>query len=95
MVLALIGLALRMALKRSGHADERRPRPTLASLISAHGDVYRSGPPLLLALTFCCYTVLFLAALTFLGRYLTDALGWSAAAAASRSRRRWSAWRAA
>ena len=83
LLLALIGLALRMTFKRSGHADERRPRPTLANLVSAHGDVYRSGPPLLLALTFCCYTVLFLAALTFLGKYLTDALGWSAAAAGS------------
>jgi predicted MFS family arabinose efflux permease len=83
LLLVLIGLTLRWALKRSGHADARGPRPTFADLIAAHADVYRSGPPLLLALTFCCYTVLFLAALTFLGRYLTDVLGWTAAAAGS------------
>ncbi|MDP8998203.1 MAG: MFS transporter [Pseudomonadota bacterium] len=51
--------------------------PRLQTLIQAHVNVYRSGPPLLLALTFCCYTILFLAVLTFLGRYLIEARHWS------------------
>lgn len=83
LLLALIGIAVLLVLGRSGHQDQRKPFPDFGQLLKAHADVYGSGPPLLLALTFCCYTILFLAALTFLGKYLIDALGWSAAAAGS------------
>ena len=82
-VLALVGVAVVLALGRSGHGDQRKPLPGLSQLLKAHGDVYRSGPPLLLALTFCCYTILFLAALTFLGKYLIETLDWRVAAAGS------------
>lgn len=83
LLLAVTGFAVRWTLRRSGHSDLHQPLPGLAALVRAHADVYRSGPPLLLALTFCCYTVLFLAHLTFLGKYFTDALHWSLAAAGS------------
>lgn len=83
LLLAIVGVAVVLALGRSGHTDQRKPMPDLGQLFQAHVDVYRSGPPLLLALTFCCYTILFLAALTFLGKYLIEALGWSIASAGS------------
>ena len=70
--LAGAGALAATALARSGLCDSRAPFPGAAALISAHSAVYRSGAPLLLALTFCAYTMQFLAVLTFLGRFLLD-----------------------
>ncbi len=56
------------------------PWPTLRQVLATHGAVYTSGAPLLLALCFCAYAALFLAVLTFLGRYLPQVHGFSSAA---------------
>jgi predicted MFS family arabinose efflux permease len=52
-------------------------------MIGAHGTLYRSGAPLILAILFAAYTMPFLAVLTFLGRYLVEVQGWSAGATGS------------
>ena len=76
LLLAIAGL-IAFALARSGSRDTPHAFPTLKMLIDAHVSVYTSGAPLLLALTFGAYTILFLANLTFLGRYLGEIRGWN------------------
>ena len=83
LVLAMAGFLVADALARVGHQDKRTALPGAAALIEAHKAVYASGAPLLLALVFCAYTIQFLAVLTFLIRYLTEARHWSAADAGS------------
>ena len=82
-VLTVAGVLVVLALKRSGHRDTRSPFPGPAALIAAHKAVYSSGAPLLLALTFCAYTIQYLAVLTFLTRHLTESRHWTAAEAGS------------
>ena len=82
-LLFLTGLANLYTLGRSGFHEIRKPLPRAAALLQAHKDVYSSGAPLLTALTFCAYTILFLAVLTFLGRFLIEVHQWSAEAAGS------------
>lgn len=82
-LLALTGIAVSFVLNRSGFSQAQSPLPRLKALLDAHRAVYRSGAPLLMALTFCAYTLLFLASLTFLGRFLIAAKGWSAAESGS------------
>jgi MFS family permease len=77
------GLALQLALMRSGFKEETKPLPRAADFIAAHKRLYQSGRPLLLAMLFAAYTLPFLAVLTFLNRYLVDVSGWSAEAAGS------------
>jgi MFS transporter, DHA1 family, inner membrane transport protein len=80
---ALIGIALVLVLTRSGYREDTFPLPKLSGLIEAHTKLYASGAPLLLAILFAAYTMPFLAVLTFLGRYLVEVQGWSAAATGS------------
>lgn len=82
-LLFLTGLANLYTLGRSGFHESRKPLPRAAALIQAHKDVYSSGAPLLTALTFCAYTLLFLAVLTFLGRFLIEVHNWSFESAGS------------
>ena len=82
-LLFLTGLANLYTLGRSGFHESRKPLPRAAALIQAHKDVYSSGAPLLTALTFCAYTLLFLAVLTFLGRFLIEVHRWSFESAGS------------
>jgi predicted MFS family arabinose efflux permease len=82
-VIGLIGALVAFALSRSGHKDEVRAFTGVAALRQAHLDVYQSGALLRLALTFCSYTVLFLAVLTFLGRFLVEVQKWPDARAGS------------
>jgi predicted MFS family arabinose efflux permease len=70
------GLAL-AALARARHRDMRSVFRGWSAVLAAHKNVYASGAPLRLALAFCAYTLLFLAVLTFLGRYLVEGRGWS------------------
>jgi MFS transporter, DHA1 family, inner membrane transport protein len=79
----LTGLALVVALARSGYREATFPLPRLSGLIDAHLRLYRSGAPLLLAILFATYTIPFLAVLTFLGRYLVEVQGWSLSATGS------------
>ena len=79
--IGLVGLLLGLALLRSSHRDSRLPLPGLGRMIDAHRRLYASGAPVLLATCFAAYTMLFLAVLTFLTRYLVDQAGWSAAEA--------------
>jgi predicted MFS family arabinose efflux permease len=72
-----------MALRRSGFVEQTFPLPRLAELLAAHGRLYASGAPVLLAMLFAAYTLPFLAFLTFLGRHMTEVQGWSAAGAGS------------
>lgn len=71
------GIALVLALNRSGYREDVFPLPKLKGLIEAHRKLYRSGAALLLGILFAAYTMPFLAFLTFLGRYLVDVQGWS------------------
>jgi MFS transporter, DHA1 family, inner membrane transport protein len=80
---ALTGLALVVALAQSGYREQTFPFPSFATMIGAHGTLYRSGAPLILAILFAAYTMPFLAVLTFLGRYLVEVQGWSAGATGS------------
>ncbi len=80
---ALTGVALVMALARSGYREDTFPLPKLSGLIEAHQKLYTSGAPLLLAVLFAAYTMPFLAVLTFLGRYLVNVQGWSTGATGS------------
>ena len=80
---ALTGVALVLALARSGYREATFPLPKFSGLIAAHATLYRSGAPLILAVLFAVYTLPFLAVLTFLGRYLVEVQGWSAAATGS------------
>jgi len=82
-LLFLTGLANLDTLGRSGFHESRKPLPRAAALVQAHKDVYKSGAPLLTALTFCAYTLLFLAVLTFLGRFLIEVHRWSFESAGS------------
>jgi MFS transporter, DHA1 family, inner membrane transport protein len=66
------GLAAGVALWRSGYADPQGKRIDLHSLAKAHRAVLTSGRPLRLAATFCAYTILFLAVLTFLRPFLME-----------------------
>ena len=77
--LAVVGVLASVALRRSGYQDVRKPLPNFKAIVHAHVAVYRSGAPLLLALCFSAYAMLFLAVLTFLARLLTQEQGWSAA----------------
>jgi predicted MFS family arabinose efflux permease len=81
--LAAVGILVAVALRRSGHRDQRGPAPRAARLVEAHARLFRSGAPLRLALAFGSYTLLFLAILTFLPRFLRETFGWSEAAAGS------------
>jgi predicted MFS family arabinose efflux permease len=58
-------------------SDAKAATPTLAAIARRHLDVFTSGAPLLLALTFFAYTIQFLATLTFLIIFMTEVLGWS------------------
>lgn len=78
-LMALAAMLAIVALRRSGHADTRAPLRGFSTFIAAHRDVYTSGAPILLAITFCAYTIQFLAVLTFLVPYLTGLRGWSEA----------------
>ncbi len=71
------------AASTSGFHETRKPLPRLAAFVQAHKDVYASGAPLLTALTFGAYTILFLAVLTFLGRFLLEVQNWSPEGAGS------------
>lgn len=75
----LTGMALVWALARSGYGEATFPLPKFSQLVAAHAALYRSGPPLLLAVLFATYTMPFLAMLTFSGRYLIEVQGWSTA----------------
>jgi MFS transporter, DHA1 family, inner membrane transport protein len=77
-LVGITGLALVLVLARSGYREETFPFPSFKTIIAAHGTLYRSGAPLILAILFATYTMPFLAVLTFLGRYLVDVQGWSA-----------------
>jgi MFS transporter, DHA1 family, inner membrane transport protein len=77
------GIALVLVLARSGYREATFPLPKLSGMIAAHGTLYRSGAPLILAILFAAYTMPFLAVLTFLGRYLVEVQGWSAGATGS------------
>jgi MFS transporter, DHA1 family, inner membrane transport protein len=83
MAIGVVGVLAAIALSRSGHKDRISAFPGIASLKQAHLDVWRSGAPLRLALTFCSYTMLFLAVLTFLGRFLVEIQLWPEARAGS------------
>ncbi|MCU0831672.1 MAG: MFS transporter [Rhizobiaceae bacterium] len=75
------GVALAIALRRSGHHEETAALPRVADIVAAHARLYASGAPFLLAMLFAAYTLPFLAVLTFLNRHLIDVQGWDAAAA--------------
>lgn len=51
--------------------------PRSANIVRRHIDVFTSGAPILLALTFFAYTAQFLATLTFLIIYMASVLGWT------------------
>lgn len=55
----------------------RAETPKLKDIARRHIEVFTSGAPILLALTFFAYTAQFLATLTFLIIYMTDVLGWT------------------
>jgi MFS transporter, DHA1 family, inner membrane transport protein len=80
-LIGLLGAALMLALRRSGFSEQTFPLPRLTEMLAAHGRLYASGAPVLLALLFATYTLPFLAVLTFLNRNLIDVQGWSAASA--------------
>jgi MFS transporter, DHA1 family, inner membrane transport protein len=80
---AVTGVALILALTRSGYREATYPFPNSAVMMAAHGTLYRSGAPLILACLFAAYTMPFLAVLTFLGRYLVEVQSWSAGATGS------------
>jgi predicted MFS family arabinose efflux permease len=82
-LVALTGVALVAALKRSGFTEETFPLPHASEVVAAHGRLYTSGAPLLLAMLFAAYTLPFLAFLTFLNRHLIEVQGWGAGAAGS------------
>jgi MFS family permease len=73
----IIGVMAKLVLARSGHIDQRTALPSLRAIVNTHVEVFRSGGPLLLSLTFCAYTILFLAALTFLTLYLATEASWA------------------
>jgi predicted MFS family arabinose efflux permease len=75
-----IGCLLILAFKKSGYQDERGELPTIVQILGAHLTMLKSGAPLLLAITFCSYTILFLAILTFVSLFLTDVQQWSSEA---------------
>ena len=72
----LVGVAASFVLARSSYADTKSNAPTLSSIISTHGTVFQTTTSILLALTFCAYTILFLAVLTFLTVFLQSAMAW-------------------
>jgi predicted MFS family arabinose efflux permease len=80
MLMALVGALVWHAL-RAQPDGQRSAWPTLGHLLQSHINTYRSGAPLLLALCFGAYGALFLAMLTFLGRFWTQVLGYSSAQA--------------
>jgi predicted MFS family arabinose efflux permease len=84
-VMAGVAVLVHWAMARShtGLVEPRYPWPHLGALLAAHRDVYASGAPLLLAMVFGTYAILFLASLTFLGRYLMEARGWPLADASA------------
>ena len=60
--------------------DRDRPKMVgVGTVLSTHLAVYRSGPPMILALVFCCYTILFLAILTYLNKHLISVDGFTPA----------------
>jgi predicted MFS family arabinose efflux permease len=81
LLMALVGVLVWHALRAQPDAatHQRPTRPNWRSLGYSHIHTYRSGTPLLLALCFCAYAALFLAMLTFLGRFWVEALGASSA----------------
>eukprot|EP01036_Dinobryon_divergens_P053580 gene53580-71608_t len=52
--------------------------PTLGMIADTHRAVYTSGAPLLLAAVFACYTIIFLAFLTYLNQHLIEIDGFTA-----------------
>ena len=81
--LLLIGAIVQMALQNVGYHENPSHFPSLKTIANAHVAVFRSGAPVLLALTFCAYTILFLATLTFLKSFLMTRLAFSEAEAGS------------
>jgi predicted MFS family arabinose efflux permease len=78
LLMALVGALVWHALR--AQADGATSAwPSLRHVLQSHIDTYRSGAPLLLALCFCAYAALFLAMLTFLGRFWVQVLGASSA----------------
>ena len=75
-IMFLIGCLVHIAVKRSGYRNSRSALPNLSEIRAAHFAVIQSKVPLLLALTFCGYTIQFLAILTFLGLFLTNVQQW-------------------
>jgi predicted MFS family arabinose efflux permease len=73
-----VGVAVSIVMQGTAYSDEVKPFPRLASIVETHVAVFKSGAPLLLALTFMSYTILFLALLTFLTVYLDEVFKWSA-----------------
>jgi MFS family permease len=70
--IGLSGIAAAWALWRSGYADPVGIKIDRARLAKAHQDVLTHGCPVRLAATFCTYTILFLAVLTFLRPLLME-----------------------
>lgn len=79
LAMLLIGVAVHLVLKQTALNNANDNKPNLAKIWASHGEVFRSGAPLLLALTFCAYTILFLAVLTFLTQFLITGMNWPAA----------------
>lgn len=77
---AILMLCLSLLAFVSVAPDREKPRAvSIATILSTHVAVYRSGPPLILALVFCCYTILFLAILTYLNQHLISVDGFTPA----------------
>jgi predicted MFS family arabinose efflux permease len=78
--LAMLAIAAAIHGLAPRQTDVGRPIavPSLRAIAFTHLKVFRSGAPLLLALVFCAYTILFLAVLTFLTGFLNADMAWPA-----------------
>lgn len=76
----VLGMAA-LALRQSGYHDSHGRLPRLGDIGRAHVALATTRGPLLLALTFCGYTILFLAMLTFMSLSLKTQQQWPAARA--------------
>ncbi|MFN0191651.1 MAG: MFS transporter [Aestuariivirga sp.] len=79
----VIGLLVMLLLARSKLEDQRGGFPGVKTIAAAHAALFRERAPLLLALTFCAYTIQFLATLTFLTLYLGTEGQWRPASVGS------------
>jgi MFS transporter, DHA1 family, inner membrane transport protein len=77
LAMILVGFAVRAILQR--HVLDHQVTTTInfSSILASHSAVFKSGAPLLLALTFCAYTIQFLAVLTFLTLFLQIEMKWA------------------